>query len=367
MRYRVITRGQALAGFDAEYVRKSFAAHFQLSEDLTRELFSGQRFVIKSNLDLGTARTYVDRLADIGLEAEVQEIATEDGEELQLLAEPPAAGSTNTIVCPSCGSYQDINLRCIYCGLVFDPPETAPRTALTRQAKKPEAQATPGSFMESLAAAPKYPLAGAGPYVILGGTLFLSLMDLIVRLPILGALFALVTIGYLSAYMVQIVRASADGRSSPPDWPEMGHWGHLLVPLFFVAITWAVSFSPVLLYVMMSGLESRGIGFWVLIALGIVYFPMAFLALVMTNLLRAITPIFVVPSILRVWRDYLVACVLMALVYFFSYVARAFVGDAMPIIGALMSNALGVYFMLLEMRIIGILFLAHEEELNWFD
>lgn len=372
MRYRVITRGQARAGFDPEYVRKGLAAYFKLSEDLTHKLFSGQTFIIKSNLDSGTARAYVDRLADIGLDAEILEMAASDPEqpeeELQWLAEQPQAAETDTIVCPSCGSYQGIGLRCIYCRLVFDPPETKPRTPLSREGENPEPKQIVRSFRECLAAAPKYPLAGAGPYVILGGTVFLALMHLVVKFPILGALYALVTIGYLSAYMVQIVRTSADGKSSPPDWPEFGHWGHILVPLFYLASTLAVSFSPAILYLVASDRGGdQSIVFWALSALGVVYFPMAFLALAMTNLTRAIAPIFVVPSIFRVWRHYLVACVLMALAYGFSYLARTFAVETLPIIGSLMSHAFSVYFMLLEMRIIGILFLTHEEELNWFD
>ena len=369
MRYRVITQGQTLTGFDPEYVRKGFAAHFKLSDDLTREIFSGQSFVIKSNLDLGTARTYVDRLAEIGLQAEMREMSgsgpDDAEEELKLIPEDPGPEAANTIVCPSCGSYQGIDLRCIYCGLVFDPPETDPRTPLTREAARSERAPMPTSFRECLAAAPRYPLENSGSYLILGGAIFLTVMDLIAHLPILGALFALVTMGYLSAYMVQIVRTSANGRRSPPDWPDLAHWGHLLVPLFLLSITLTVSFSPALLYVAFEG-WNPGATFWLLTALGIVYFPMAFLGLVMTNLLRAITPIFVVPSIVRVWRDYLVVCALTVLVYVFSYVVRAFVDD-MPILGALVSNALGVYFMLLEMRLLGILFLTHEEELNWFD
>lgn len=373
-KYRIITRGATHPGCDVSHVKRQFSERFRLSADLTDKLFTGERVCLKSNLDARTAQAYVEHLTEIGLVADLEAMPGNSDlessyEVLKLEEAPPRKANIEpgSIVCPACGSYQGTAAKCIYCGLTFDPPPARPDMPARKLPRR--TRQIPRSFHDAVATAPRYPLSGSGPYIIAGGALFLLLASAVLWIPILGLLFGLVTIGYLSSYMLEIVRSSALGKPTPPDWPEFQHWGHIFMPLLYVAGTLSLSFLPALMYygLFLSWPAKPDFAFWSLSALGVFYFPMALLAVALTRLFRAASPQFVIPSIFRVWRHYLLACAVMALAYICSFVSREFAGDSVPLLGALVGNALGIYFMLLEMHIVGILFYTHEEELNWFE
>ncbi len=375
MKYRVITRGTARAGYDLDQVKRQFASHFRVSADLADKLFAGNRVCLKSNLDARTGQAYLDRLTDMGLAAELEPMAgsldtSAESEQwtLEDLQQQERTVEHDSIVCPSCGSYQSHSPRCIYCRLTFAAAPPKHHTPAKKRTPR-SAQRSPRSFYEAVATAPRYPISGSGPYIIAGGTLFLLLAGAALWIPILGLLIGLVVIGYLCSYMLEIVKASASGRPDPPDWPEFQHWGHIFMPLLYVGGTFAFSFFPAVAYYALF-LDFSGepdFVFWFLSAAGIFYFPMALLAVALTRLFRAASPFYVIPSIVRVWRNYLLACGVMALAYLCSFIAREVAGDSVPLLGAVAGNALSIYFMLLEMHIIGILFFTHEQELNWFE
>lgn len=69
--FDVIFQGQLLPGTDGVVVRAKLAALFKIDAARVEAMFSGQRVVIKKNVDAATAETYVAALNKAGAAAEM--------------------------------------------------------------------------------------------------------------------------------------------------------------------------------------------------------------------------------------------------------------------------------------------------------
>ncbi|MDP7163370.1 MAG: hypothetical protein QF577_09360 [Phycisphaerae bacterium] len=98
-------------------------------------------------------------------------------------------------------------------------------------------------------------------------------------------------------------------------------------------------------------------------AVGLSYFPMALVAVTLFDGVAGLNPFLVVSSIVKIIPAYLVACVLLAVVFAaYILVLRAFL---LPI-SFLARNAISIYLLMVEMRILGLLYRAYEKRLGWF-
>src|SRR6185436_10865113 len=100
-----------------------------------------------------------------------------------------------------------------------------------------------------------------------------------------------------------------------PDFPDITEfWSDIVVPFLLFTGTFVVSFAPALaIAVEMRGSEMFWPAVIATIGFGIFYFPMALLAVAVTDNFLALSPHVVVPSIVRVFPPYLVACVVLGI------------------------------------------------------
>jgi uncharacterized membrane protein YhaH (DUF805 family) len=63
---QLVFQGEVLDGFDAADVRRRMALALKLDEERLAQLFSGARTVIKRSIEPALARTYIDKLAQLG-------------------------------------------------------------------------------------------------------------------------------------------------------------------------------------------------------------------------------------------------------------------------------------------------------------
>jgi uncharacterized membrane protein YhaH (DUF805 family) len=63
---QLVFRGEVLAGFEVADVRARMAVALKLDDERIAQLFSGARTVIKTSIEPSLARTYVDKLAQLG-------------------------------------------------------------------------------------------------------------------------------------------------------------------------------------------------------------------------------------------------------------------------------------------------------------
>lgn len=238
--------------------------------------------------------------------------------------------------------------------------------------------ASPKGFFARLPGAFLYPLRGSGLLVLIVSTILFAAVEYMGR-GLLGIFIMVLFVGYLFSYMQNILHSTAAEDNEMPELPGMDG---LLGAFFSLAGTVAVSFAPAiaLAVAMLNGVEIPGSALVGAIVLGCLYFPMAFLAVAMKDTVLAANPLVVVPAILKVPGEYLVATILVIGVYGIRQLADFIMADAARVslstsnmtvlfasfgIRALFSLA-NVYLLTVSIRILGLLYVSKKEKLGWF-
>lgn len=234
------------------------------------------------------------------------------------------------------------------------------------------------SFYRQIPGAFAYPFNRRGMFLLALGTGFFLILAvaakgaLFFRLSIIGLLLqifiAVFTYGYLFAYLQRIISASAHGEDGLPDFPDVTEfWSDIILPFLFFAGTFVVTFAPpIAVAISMRGSEM----FWpALVSTAVLcglYFPMALLAVAVTDNFLALSPHVVFPSIVRVLVPYLVAWLVLALLLTIRVGAEVGMGFIpVPFLSAVVLGFASLYLLVVEMRILGLLFRAYRPQLGW--
>ncbi len=265
-----------------------------------------------------------------------------------LLPPTPVAG-TSMRLCPLCGGE---------CFRLQTPVKA-------RQPREP-------GFFAAMVGSFRYPLQGDGVILLVAGTLFYCLINL--RGFGVGGLAAGASLilgifgtGYLLAYLNSIVTATAAGESHLPDWPDFSDWSDVVGPFLMGMGTLFACFLPAILFGVFAEGTVRVYGLVTGLLLGAGYLPMAFLAVAMFDNLGALDPRLVLPSIFRVYREYAVVCAFLGLVLAARYALNnVFAAWGIPILPTLLQGFAAMYFLTVQMRVLGVLYHTRREALGWF-
>lgn len=237
------------------------------------------------------------------------------------------------------------------------------------------------NFFKAVPEAFKYPFVGDGLILLFGGTLFFGFLDaanFISRhafmygmraMTMRAVIFTFILgTGYLFSFLKNVIHASAHGDRQMPDWPELSEWyADIVSPMFQFVVISAASFGPALaLYQWADG------DYPLLVAavalLGCCYFPMAFLGVAMFDSLTALNPLFVVGSILRVPREYGVVVLVFAFIVGLRWGTGTLLEMLLriPLAPTLLADLLGLGLLIVEARILGLLYLTQKGLLGWF-
>lgn len=220
-----------------------------------------------------------------------------------------------------------------------------------------------GTFFSSFAQAFTYPFRKQGYVIFAAGMLFFFLLEVLSIVPFLGILAAVFSAGYLASYMMRIVSSSADGHDSLPDWPEFANfYDDIVAPMFRWIAVFVVCLGPAFAF-LLSGTPQ---GALVALAAGLLYLPMALIAVSLTENVLAANPLVVIPAIVRVPGQYLLACVVVGLIAGASFYLQGAFGENPSVIGSAIVMTVSIYFGIVEMRILGLLYYFNDETLNWF-
>jgi hypothetical protein len=104
-----------------------------------------------------------------------------------------------------------------------------------------------------------------------------------------------------------------------------------------------------------------------LIVAGFLYLPMALLAVAMSDSLASLNPFFILTSICKVPLQYLIACLLLAFIVGLKWAVEVAMERVIPIfaIRYLISAVLLLYFLIVEMRVLGLMYLWNRRKLGW--
>nr|MDQ3625455.1 hypothetical protein [Verrucomicrobiota bacterium] len=139
-----------------------------------------------------------------------------------------------------------------------------------------------------------------------------------------------------------------------------------ILPFFRVLGAIVLSFLP--LFVCVFAIDGDSAAFapaiWGSVAFGCLYFPMAILAIVLFGNLRGALPHLVLPALFRCMPGYLLVVIVLVLVFIASAVAAEFAGQV-RFVGWLLTAAVSLYFLIVQARLIGLLYVQHQERIGW--
>lgn len=228
------------------------------------------------------------------------------------------------------------------------------------------------NFFMRLPGAFAYPFKGSGIILLIIGGLFVWCLQFLRYAFFFGMLGTLVVVGYLNAYMLRIISGTGSGEDEMPDWPSFADfYTDIIRPYFLVLGVTAVSFLPAILFtIAVMVLRPSPLlivpGYIALIGLGLLYWPMALLAVAMIDAAEGLSPMIVIPAIFKAPLAYLMALVVLGLLVLVRVLSTAIL-SSIPIAGSILDGVLSFYFLIVEMRILGLLYYANEDRFNWFE
>jgi len=186
--------------------------------------------------------------------------------------------------------------------------------------------------------------------------------------------------GFLFLFMQNIIHTTASDENEPLGFPNVSDF---LGGAFQLAAVVAVSFGiPIALFIakIFFEVEIPMSAIMVLILLGSIYFPMAFLAVAMKDSVLAANPMVVIPAILKMPLEYLVTAILSITVYG----VRVLGNMASGVVGAVSMSTrnmdtlfvslggqavwafISIYLLTVNMRILGLLYISKKQRFGWF-
>ncbi|WP_316348045.1 rhomboid family intramembrane serine protease [Desulfuromonas acetoxidans] len=115
--YNITFQGKLLYGYEQDEVRNNLAKLTKFDEQMLNRLFSGEKVVLKKELDLATAERYKEVLDKTGARCEVVLLCKKNNtpDETEKLLPEETHGTT----CPKCGATGQAEESCARCGILF--------------------------------------------------------------------------------------------------------------------------------------------------------------------------------------------------------------------------------------------------------
>ncbi len=305
----------------------------------------------------------------------------------------PAGAAGGEAACPRCGKSVSVEPEgAAPAGedLLPPPPPPGDRRLERVLMREPPSPPPAKKFAMCLDTVFIYPFTG------LGGVIFLAFMApvwAVLRAGIIpfSWLFRIIVGGYLAAYMFSVLYETSMGKNRAPGSPGGADFGELFGYFFrFFGATF-VAFAPaiaLLVYLAFSafsggGVLSEGPGLAeagaIVVLLGVfclfgtLYYPMALMLIGFAESWWAgFNYVFGVRSILRIPLDYFICAVFFVVSFgaavllegFWVAASGATLGGR--IMALLATTVIELYLWVVQMRVLGLLYVTNKERLGWF-
>ncbi len=262
----------------------------------------------------------------------------------------------------------------------------------------------PKGFYARLPGAFAFPFRGSGVLVLIVGTILLAAAKMGAGMGGVGLrggmgagfrggmsfgwwglMARVIIVGYLFTYMQGIIHSTALDEKEMPEMPSITNfWDDILLPCLQLIGLSLITFAPAIgveTWIIATGQEAMGVVLFSVLTLGCLYFPMAFLSVAMLDSVAAANPLHVIPSILKVPREYLVVLIALAgvlgiralgdfvlLLVFPKGLATHSVRKLVEMFSAqAFWSLVSLYLLIVGMRILGLLYLTRKDQLGWYN
>jgi hypothetical protein len=228
-------------------------------------------------------------------------------------------------------------------------------------------------FLPLLLTSFSYPFRGDGPYLIGGGAVFFTVADFVsAHASIMGLFIQIGIAGYLAAYAKDVVRTSAMGDDTPPSWMDFSDWVEdIVAPAFQFLLVLVLTFGAMVFLQFKQPFhgDMQKVALLFAAAWGCLSLPILMLAVAMTDsILAALNPIPLARAVWLTLRDYLLVCLLCALIIGLGVGASALenVAGFIPVLPNLAGWLAALYLITVLMRSLGLLYRHHHDRLQWY-
>lgn len=214
-----------------------------------------------------------------------------------------------------------------------------------------------GNFWQQLPKIFVYPFKGNGSYLLIGGTVFFTILNF----TILGSFL----FPYIVACLVNILRASIVPYSDePPEWPDGTLWKDWIGTSLLLVAAGLLCYAPALFY--FTQVKESDLTYWLLIILGTYFFPMCFLSVALNENLSSLNPINIFFSIIRTIVPYTSLVIFWLILISFNSWMEAVILGHIPFLGYILEGFLFVYSLFISMRPLGLFYRANRDKLLGF-
>jgi len=253
----------------------------------------------------------------------------------------------------------------------------------------------PGTFAEGLKGVFQYPFRGAGLGMLILGSLFFYGIRVVASInffPLVGVFVGVIVFGYLAMWLMDVAKKAAYWEDDPPHWPDPSMWTELLTDWAKIVSAQVVAFLPLILMTgYLASTQATGLfdeagdpdlvgrwdagfvvfllSYYVFFALvGFAYLPMALMANALLGTpWAAWNPVFVVRSLLRIPREYALCAVVFAGTWIGSGIVEMLImSHELALFLGPIVTFLEIYVMVVQMRMLGLLYGIRQTRLAWF-
>ena len=211
-----------------------------------------------------------------------------------------------------------------------------------------------------------YAYRGSGKYVLILCVVLSLVAKLAGIAPLFGPIASILISAYFCAIYFQMIQSSATGGKEAPEFPDTANlFEDIIWPMLQIFVVLLVSFGPLIGYMVWAGEDdfTPMIGYG-LLAIGAIYFPMAMLAVVVLGYTGALSPHIVIPAIFRAGWLYWVAVSMLCILYFVESQIESML-SGLFLIKFVILAVVGVYTLMTNARILGVIYRERQEELGW--
>jgi hypothetical protein len=259
-----------------------------------------------------------------------------------------------------------VNKMCRSCGVELLPLQVQ----ITRQSQRGFFASLPGAFI--------FPFRGFGVVILLCATIVFAALGYM-SAGLISIVAKVIFYGFLFLFMQNIIFTTTSDEKENLSLPDMdGFIGAFFTLLGTILLSYGLAIGGII--ARLCGVDFPVGVIVACVILGCLYFPMALLAAAMKDTALAANPLIVVPAILKTWFHYLIACILLMVVFGMRQLGdliSSLAGDAtlttrdtsvfFIAIGLRVVWAfVGVYILTVMMRVLGLFYNANKEKLGWF-